>query len=113
MAVSVVEETGDTTTTDGNEQSLFEEEDAGVFFVRLDIDDMAAADYLVVKEYISARAASTQRLMEGSPMTYRWDAGPIIELPHRSIPVNCTYEVTIQRVAGSDFDVVWSLIEVG
>ena len=111
MAVTVVEETGNTTTTDGSEQSLFTEEDAGVFFVRFDLNDMAAADYLTVREYISARAASTKRLL--ATYNYRWDATRIQELPHRSIAVNCTYEVTIQRSGGADFDVVWSQIEVG
>lgn len=113
MTVGVAELTGNTTTTDGSEQTLFTEEDAGVYTVRLDISDMAAGDQLEVREYISARAASTQRLMEGSPTSYRWGQGPIIDLPHRSVPLNCSYAVTIRRVGGSDFDVIWSQIEVG
>lgn len=116
MAVTVVEEAGNTTTTDGNEQSLFQEEDAGVFFVRLDLNDMVAdatPDILEIREYISVRAASTKRQLGPTVVLVAGLTPQIIELPHRSIPVNCTYEVTIWRVGGSDFDVVWSEIEVG
>jgi len=114
MAVVVTERDSGTDATNGSTPVvLFTDEVAGVVFVRMDIDAMAAADYLEVREFISAQAASTKRLMEGSPMTYRWDAGPIIELPHRSIPANASYEVTIVRPAGADFNVVWAEIEVG
>jgi hypothetical protein len=114
MSVTVTERATDTDATNGSTPvALFTDETAGVVFVRMDIDDMAAGDFLEVREFISAQAASTQRLMDGSPHTYRWDAGPIIELPHRSIPANCSYSVTIVRPAGADFDVVWAEIEVG
>lgn len=117
MAVTVVEEATGTLTTDGTEQTLFTEEDAGVFFVRLDLNDLVAdatPDIIEIREYISAQAASTQRLMEGSPMTYQAGLCPlIVELPQRAIPANASYAVTVRRVAGSDVDIPWSEIEIG
>jgi len=117
MAVPTVEEATGTTLTDGTEQTLFTEEDAGVFFVRLDLNAMVAdatPDILEIREYISAQAASTQRLMEGSPMTYQAGLAPkIVELPHRTLVTGSSYAVTIKRVGGSDFNVVWAEIEVG
>lgn len=114
MSVTVSESTGNTTTTDGTEQSLFTKEAAGVFLVRLDINAIPAGTILEIREKISVRAASTQRMLEGSPMTYQGGLAPAaIELPHRSVFANCTYEVTIKKVSGTNFDVIWSLIEVG
>lgn len=117
MAVTVVEEATGTLTTDGTEQTLFTENDAGVFFVRLDLNDLVAdatPDIIEVREYIEALASGTQRLLEGSPMTYQAGLCPlIVELPHRSIVANSSYAVTVKRVAGSDVDIPWSEIEVG
>lgn len=117
MAVSVVEEATGTLTTDGTEQTLFTEEDMGVFFVRLDLNDIQAGatpEKIEVYEYISAQAASTQRLMEGSPMTYVGGVCPkIVELPHRSIPANCSYAVKIKSTGAVHPDIVWAEIEVG
>ena len=110
MAVTTAEEATGTTTTDGTLQTLFTEEDAGVFFVRLDIDAAAAGDYLEVSEYISANAAATQRQL-GPTMTFRWD-DVNIELPHRTLVANSSYAVKIKAIVGN-FDVVWSEIEVG
>lgn len=111
MAVTVAEETTDTTTTDGSEQTLFTIEDAGVFQFIADIDDAAAADYLEVREYVSAAAAATMRQL-GSTITLRWDS-PTLELNPRAVAANSSYRVTIKRAAGSDFDVVWALKEIG
>lgn len=114
MAVTVSERATDTDTTTGSTPvTLFTDEVAGVVFVRLDIDDMAPGDYLEVREFISAQASAPQRLMNGSPWSYRWDAGPIIDLPQRVIPVNCSYSVTIVRSGGADFDVLWTRYEIG
>ena len=117
MAVTVVEEATGTLTTDGTEQTLFTEEDAGVFFVRLDLNDIQAGttpEQIEVREYISAQAASTQRLMEGSPMAYVGGLCPkIVELPHRSIPANASYALTIKSVGSVHPDIVWAELEVG
>lgn len=117
MAVTTAEEATGTLTTDGTEQTLFTEEDAGVFFVRLDLNDVQAGttpEIIEVREYISAQAASTQRLMEGSPMTYVGGLCPkIVELPHRSIVANSSYAVKITSVGSVHPDIVWAEIEVG
>ncbi len=113
MAVTTAEEASGTLTTDGTEQTLFTENDAGVFFVRLDIDDLAAGDWIEVTEKIEAISSGTQRILDGSPMRIRWDAGPIIELPHRSITANSQYAVTVKRVTGGDNNIPWVEIEVG
>ena len=111
MAVTVAEEGTDTTATDGTEQTLFTEEDGGVFQFIADIDDAAAGDYLEVREYVSAQAASTMRQL-GSTITMRWDS-PTLELQPRAVAAGSSYRVTVKRVAGADFDVVWALKEVG
>lgn len=111
MAVTIAEESTGTTTTDGTEQTLFTEEDGGVFQFIVDFDDMAAADYGEIREYVSAQAASTMRQL-GPTITVRWDT-PTIELPPRAVAANSSYRVTLKRVAGADFDAVWALKEVG
>lgn len=111
MAVTVTEDTTNTTTTDGTEQTLFTQETGGIYQFIADVDDMAAADYLEIREYISAINTATMRQL-GPTITVRWDSN-IIELLPRAVVANSSYRVTIKRAAGADFDVVWALKEVG
>lgn len=117
MAVTVVEEAGGTLTTDGTEQTLFTENDAGVFFVRIDLNQLAAGatpDIIEVREKLSARGSGTARVLEGSPYIFVGGQAPaIIELPHRSLIANSGYVVTVKRVQGTDRDYIWAEIEVG
>lgn len=117
MAVTVVEEATGTLTTDGTEQTLFTNESAGVFFVRLDLNDIQAGatpEMIEVREYISAINTGTQRMMEGSPMTYVGGLCPkIVELPHRSIQANASYAVTIKSTGSVHPDIPWVELQVG
>lgn len=118
MSATVTEKEGGTIATDGTTQNINTEIDvAGIFFLRLDLNPLAAGatpDIIEVSEQISVRSAGTARIVEGYPLTYVGGTRPtLIETPHRSIPSGCSLQYTIKRIQGTDRTYTWAVIEVG
>ena len=106
MAAS--EKSGGTVLTDGTEQTLIDTADAGTYQFVLDYDALQAGDVVEIRTYTKARSGGTSRQI-GPTLSFggieygsRLYVSPAILAPFQ-------YKVTIDRVAGTDRTLTWSV----
>lgn len=109
-ALGILEETGGTFTTDGNEQIVYvNETPAGVFrpvCVKINVTNHTAAETIVIREYY--REASGGAYLREDTLTF---AGAITE---ESITVDLDpnrfgVKLTLQLTAGSNYSLTWEV----
>ena len=108
--MAVKENTGETLTSDGTEQTLATLTAAGTYQLLVDTDEMVGSDAITLRIKVKARSGNT--LKEVFAVRYRGDQGDNAIKISPPVPAPFEFVATLEKTdGGASRDFIWSIAE--